>query len=435
MIEPLETDNGTLEITADTERLRLIVGGHEIEPLLDFPSTEKDLDTKISLLRKMGIEAKTNDLTDGANGDKLLHQFFARHLGPGFNRRMTAISHRVFIEPLGGSARHIARSKGWGFYYPLHKLADLKSVLTEVQQAEKDGIANVVPLIISLKKGPHELKKIFGKGLWSKIANASMAQNKRTAWAIDNFSSKHEDITNDEIRSIGAAMMETKAWAQRQWLSGSISFNLNYLKWLSLNGKTEAKERRRLSGGLTVDRVPSRATLDGFRIYRDCCSMAQRLGLAEKVPKTIKATEKWHEDLIRRVNESSLAQYSRERFKRLPGCQSSVEITLRSGSVATVSLLTSPYLVAKEGIEMRHCIVTRIQSVEEGASIVGRISTPSGNASAEWLTSGGVQLLEVSGRFNEEPPPECVEAGRLAAAWIGELYSSDGVPKDSVYGH
>lgn len=413
--ESVEAKKALLKITIDRDDFKLLVGGVAIDPMLTLPSRENYFDQKFLVIRGLGFDIP-KEVRYVRDNYKPLHEFVLPHLGPSFNRRMSAISYRAFIEPLGGVEKYIRRNIGaYNFKYPLDKLRALYRARLEVEQAEADGMHTIIPLIIALEKNPSELKKLFGKSIWRTILKSSMAQNKRVAWLIDKCWHNHIPVESIEhFRSIVLIMLQSRAWHQEWWLrSGYDKENIHLLQWMGFNGRRRISARD--NGGELIDsiRVPS-DTCESFRVFRDACSMAKRLGLPLRIPKSFAATMRWHNELIRQ--NTMLITDSRKRFNSLKfdAASDTFSMDLEGGIEAVVKLLTSPFLIAKEGIDMRHCVASRIWDVETGISLVAHIKCGNDHATVEWEVGPPIRVHEISGFGNSAASDNCIAAARKA---------------------
>lgn len=433
MIERIKVETGWLEIIVDVQSFTLNIGGYETNPMLSFPAIERELGVKLSVLKNMGIQIP-KFAGSIIEQPKQLNAFISRHLGAAFNRRITAISYRFFVEPLDGLERYIRlNSSQRRFSIPLERLKALHRVKHIVKQAESDGAINLIPLIVQFERCPARLKVYFGKGLWRRLANASMAQNKRISWAVELMRSAKGKVDEgreiEETRVMVESMLSARAWIQRYWLESEYR-DLKYLKWLELNAKSQVFTRKRNGLPYAKIRGISDESLQGLMLYSDGNSMIKTMrdqscvaadNLADRIPKTLSSTKKWHDRIVKLMNDASLSKYSHERFTSTPinKKNESLELEVERGNKIKVDFLTSPFAIAKEGVEMRHCVASRISSVEEGHSIIAHLSSGGGMATAEWSTKVGRKwcLLEISGRFNDAPAPELV----LAAQRVSEI--------------
>ena len=110
---------------------------------------------------------------------KSLNKFFAEMLGPRFNFRFFAANYWLWI---GGRMTqrtdNMLRYEGrhWR-HYDSALVALAHSVLPYINEAERDGLYNLIPVIMAYGASPQVIRAKVGRGSWRRIANNSASRN------------------------------------------------------------------------------------------------------------------------------------------------------------------------------------------------------------------------------------------------------------------
>lgn len=110
---------------------------------------------------------------------KSLHKFFAEMLGPRFNFRFFAANYWLWI-----GNRMTTRTgnmlKYDGKHWKRHDselVAQANAVLPYVNEAERDGLYNLIPVILTHGLSAQEIRAKIGRGAWRRVANNSVSRN------------------------------------------------------------------------------------------------------------------------------------------------------------------------------------------------------------------------------------------------------------------
>lgn len=110
---------------------------------------------------------------------KSLHKFFAEMLGPKFNRRFFAANYWLWIGNrmtvrTGNMLRHEGRH--WQRYDD-GLVAAAHSVLPYINEAERDGLYQLIPVILTHRASPQDIRAKIGRGAWRRVATNSVSRN------------------------------------------------------------------------------------------------------------------------------------------------------------------------------------------------------------------------------------------------------------------
>lgn len=116
---------------------------------------------------------------EGARDQKAWHKFYAEMLGCRFNFRFFAANYHLWIgnrmtERTGNMLRF--EGKHWRAYNS-RLVAEAHKVLPYINEAERDGLYNIIPPIIAFGAPPHGIRGIIGRGAWRRVANNSLSRN------------------------------------------------------------------------------------------------------------------------------------------------------------------------------------------------------------------------------------------------------------------
>lgn len=110
---------------------------------------------------------------------KSLHKFFAEMLGPRFNFRFFAANYWLWVgNRMTQRTDNMLRYEGRHWQrYDSSLVALAHTVLPYINEAERDGLYNLIPPILSYGASPQDIRAKVGRGMWRRIANNSMTRN------------------------------------------------------------------------------------------------------------------------------------------------------------------------------------------------------------------------------------------------------------------
>lgn len=214
------------------------------------------------------------------------------------------------------------------------KVGAILKVKEILEQAKRDRIENIAPLVIKTKKSPQEMKKDFGKGLWKKLTHNSASRNKLIA----------QRATGGHLIS---AMQERSSTALKLGVSDEF-LALRDIPWSSLVG-----------GAGKVKTIA--------RFVGDYKRMQEQMGLP--VSRTLKwsTAKELHDTAIRAYNE-------RRQLTYIQDFNISTEVPREVKQDGyTLTLLTSGLQVVDEGREMHHCVGSYARDIAEGRYLVYKV--------------------------------------------------------------
>lgn len=110
---------------------------------------------------------------------KSLHKFFAEWLGPKFNFRFFAANYWLWIgNRMTTRTGNMLRFDGkhWR-HYDSELVALANTVLPYINEAERDGLYNLIPVILTHGASPQDIRARIGRGAWRRVANNSVSRN------------------------------------------------------------------------------------------------------------------------------------------------------------------------------------------------------------------------------------------------------------------
>lgn len=219
-------------------------------------------------------------------------------------------------------------------YPDARKVVAILKVKDKLEQAKKDGIENIAPLIIKTGNSPHEMKKQLGKGLWKKLAHNSASRNKLIVQRTRHGS------TIEALQSMSSTAL--KLDVRDEILA------LRDIPW------------KNVVGGKGKVRVIARYISDYYR-------MQGQMGLPVSRDLKWSTTKSLHDESVRLYNERNRLAYIKD--FNIPSD------VLREFSCDGVifSLLTSGQQVVDEGREMHHCVGSYAKSVANGGYLVYKV--------------------------------------------------------------
>ena len=126
-------------------------------------------------------------------------KFYVPLLGARFNWRWFAwnakhLVYRPLLEEIWPYLRSSRTSFSPG------RVEAALSAREELWQAERDGLQNLMPLIILFQKSPKELKALLGKAAWKKLASNAKTRNRAICLLAGKRCEKNEDVLADMVR-------------------------------------------------------------------------------------------------------------------------------------------------------------------------------------------------------------------------------------------
>ena len=270
-------------------------------------------------------------IDDGAN-QAARNKVSCEYLGPKFNRRFQAANYHVWIKPyMQQSTADLLRLSGKNWWqYDDNLVLKAHNVLEHVNSAERDGLTNIIPAIITLQDSPKNIRARVGRGAWRKIANMSKT---KSAKIMRLFSGRDFD----DIDSLYVAMLDLP--------SGVLPFV----------EPTSAIDR--LSAQL-CNRKNLRSFIDTNRLLHDAKHM-----LGDNF------NPAWSLSRIKKEHDYEAKRLARLRYSDRPFAD---EYTFsHDGLIA--SLLFTPALVAEEGFLQRHCIASYAKRCRKGRYAAFRV--------------------------------------------------------------
>lgn len=119
---------------------------------------------------------------------KEMHKFYCAKLGPKFNRRFCAANYYLWVgHRLSLPVANLLRERGnrWRVYSS-ELVYRANTVLPYIQEAEKDGLLNLVPAIVVFQDAPSGIRKKVGGAAWRKIAHNSVTRNRKLMQVCDS---------------------------------------------------------------------------------------------------------------------------------------------------------------------------------------------------------------------------------------------------------
>jgi PcfJ-like protein len=259
---------------------------------------------------------------------------------PGMFKHFQALQYKAFVLPYKNILTKVAFTRG---RIDTKALAQVKHAWNYLQQAEKDGLSNILPIITYANLPPAELKKKFGKN-WKVLANNSLNKNKAVISAITSrFAS---DIHGNTLK-----FMENLVDLPTTVLRNHPDVSTDGMRYIASNFKGRWNQK------LTSEK----------RFYRDSEQLAAKLDTVINPKWSYRRLkeehDKWSRELAMRTN-------SPDKFESVKNII--VKEHVFNGYVAT--LLDSAYLIANEGLEMGHCVAGYIDSCRNGNYLVYSIT-------------------------------------------------------------
>jgi hypothetical protein len=158
-------------------------------------------------------------------GPKALHKFFAEMLGPRFNFRFFAANYWLWVgNRMTTRTGNMLRYEGNHWQkYDASLVVLAHSVLPYVNEAERDDLYHLIPVILAHGASPQDIRAKIGRGPWRRVANNSMTRNLLIMRAVRRCREKDRteafirllDIPSGVLPSIMSGADEDEAIAAR----------------------------------------------------------------------------------------------------------------------------------------------------------------------------------------------------------------------------
>jgi len=234
----------------------------------------------------------------------------------------------------------------------------------EISQCEKDGLDNIIPLVLFLKKSPQELKKMFGKGVWKKLTKNSMTRNLYIAKIVATEPSSDINLllsVKSKHLKLGTGTIFAYTWS-----------NIN--KWLIRNNLYNSK---------------GNPSWGARNMYLDTRNMAAQLGVPFNEKWSLEKMQEKHDEYQEKINAR---KYDKEPFSYLIKFKTKEYVYKEF----TATLLHSPYEIHQEGTAMKHCVGSYAGSVGSGDYLVYSITKD-----GERSSTLGISVIDGEYKFHQ----------------------------------
>jgi hypothetical protein len=128
-------------------------------------------------------------------GPKSLHKYFSEMLGPRFNFRFFAANYWLWIgNRMTIRTANMLRYEGKHWQkYDAELVALANANLPHVNEAERDGLYNLIPAILHYGTSPQDIRAKIGRGAWRRVATNSVSRNLLLMRAARRSPSKDRD--------------------------------------------------------------------------------------------------------------------------------------------------------------------------------------------------------------------------------------------------
>lgn len=273
------------------------------------------------------------DCIDGfQRSTKELHKFYCELLGPRFAYRYQAAHYHTWISPhISQETANLLRMTGRHWMQYNNRLVKLAhNVLPYIQQAERDGLINIIPIIVLFCKSPQDIRAEIGKGAWKRVANNSKTRNVLMMNALINEPPITLGVKLDTVLRISSGVLNLHPFPDKD---------------LEIVDRIIPKR----------DKMSFRQTI---HLITDTRSM---LGDAFNPEWSYARMKREHDDAVKAENAK---RYSSKSF---------AEPWSYSADGYTATLLTSPLDIANEGRLMRHCVASYAKLAAKGSYAVFEI--------------------------------------------------------------
>lgn len=265
---------------------------------------------------------------------KSLHKFFAEMLGPRFNFRFFATNYWLWIGNrmtvrTGNMLRYDGRH--WK-HHNSSLVAMANAVLSYINEAERDNLYHLIPIILIHGASPQEIRAKIGRGAWRRVANNSVSRN----------------------LLIMNATMRCRDWERSEVFSKLLDMPSGVMRGI----RGEVGENEIIAARITPLKRPRE-----FQQTLDTVSDTRRMLLPDEF------NPQWSLARMRREHEAATKAIMQQRYSDKTFA---LDWTFeKNGFSAT--LLTSQAAVATEGAIQHHCVAGYARDCAMGTYAVFRI--------------------------------------------------------------
>lgn len=307
---------------------------------------------------KMLYTAKDVCALDGSNAppikatyDKFIEKY---DITPkAFMKVHNGIMSRLWLDPVRKYSKYLA-FQGVSKKPIKHLLKRVHETLPLLQQADEDGVRNIIPILFSLGASPKEAKGILGKSLWKKLCKNSFTKNNHIRKLLP---CQRGLVIPTDYETLNKFPSTLLARGRNLRLDMGLGFDETAL-WVIENNKKSF-------GKYLVQELDNRYYCN---MYNDTKRMAKKLGASFSDKWDFNKMESKHNEYTDLVNKG---KYSTDRFPILTKTQVKTSFEYR-GYEAT--LLDNPKDILNEGTIMKHCVGSYSDMVAEGKYLVYSIT-------------------------------------------------------------
>lgn len=311
------------ELVADVEAQCVYVGDRSF----DHPDFNRRDERDFSFKRDMVAAEDSHHACLISAESKDIMRHYCELLGPKFCRRFYAANYYTFIEPhFSREVANMFTEKGtqWRNYSP-RIISRAIPMAGAIERAEKDGLMQLIPAIVSFQKTPQEIRQQVGKAAWKKIHALSKTKAKKIMQILSTYHFK-------EVSDVYCDLCEMP--------SGVIPY-INLGRDVRNEGMWAAKNCKRKN---------SESFYRAFLICRDTKNMiGDRFNL------------NWSMKRMQREHDAAIDLINREAFSDEPFSDD----WKFEGNGFIARRLTSPAKISSEGQKMHHCVGSYANQAQE----------------------------------------------------------------------
>lgn len=171
------------------------------------------------------LKAEICGYPKGEREAKAWNKFYAKMLGCKFNYRFFGANYGLWIAgKMEQRTGNLLRCDGKNWRSFNSSLVDrAHAVLPYVNEAERDGLHHLIPIILLHKAPPHAIRAKIGRGAWRRVANNAISRNllimnatlRCTERRQDEAFSRLLDMPSGVMRGINHAIGESEMIAAR----------------------------------------------------------------------------------------------------------------------------------------------------------------------------------------------------------------------------
>jgi hypothetical protein len=351
------------EMVVDPQAMTISVGSRVFN--------EPDLSRRLEW--NFDFKASICGYPEGARDIKKWHKFYAEMLGCRFNFRFFAANYWLWLgDRMERRTANMLKYEGkhWR-HYNTSLVQKAHKVLPYINEAERDGLFNLIPIIIIRGNSPQAIRADIGRGAWRRIANNSVARNVLIMNAISRCNPKFATEALERLLDMPSGVI-------------------------------------RAVGGYTVtdDEVVAARITPRKRIQE----FTQTLHLVRDTREMLMPADfnpKWGLARMRQEHEAATRAVMQRRFSN----KRFAEDFVFSGGGFTATLLTSQVEIATEGEVQHHCVASYARRAASGDYAVFKIE------GKERATAGiaGNRLDQVYGSCNAPVSDDCRNFSHMLA--------------------